>query len=135
MCNALMDIEPVVLDLESTIRIMTHLAAGDVETVSQDDWYKLANDLRRGVREITRLWTAALEEQKAKAEEHKAALAAVKAEKEAPGSKADLERADALWIMLRSLVGYAREQCTRAGYPPRPLPTMAELGFREDGPI
>ena len=62
-------------------------------------------------------------------EAHQAALAAARAEKAAPGSKEDLERAEALWTLLRGLVGVASEQCTNAGYPPRPT---AAPGFREE---
>jgi hypothetical protein len=66
---------------------------------------------------------------KAEKEAHQAALAAARAEKAAPGSKEDVKRAEALWTLLRSLVGVASEQCTNAGYPPRP-PTAP--GCREE---
>jgi hypothetical protein len=128
MNDALIKIEPVILDLESTIGIMTHVASGEVEIVSQEEWLKLANDLHKGVAEIKELWKSVWDEAKAEKVAHKAALAAARAEKAAPGSKEEAERAEALWTLLRSLVGVASEQCTNAGYPPRPT---AAPGFRE----
>ena len=86
--------------------------------------------MRQGVFKIQELLDAAWEEQKAEAEKQEAALAAARAEKAAPGSKIELERADAIWTLLRGAVAAASEWCTEAVYPPpRPAPAV---GFSEE---
>jgi len=65
--------------------------------------------MRQGVFEIQELLDAAWEEQKAEAEKQEAALAAARAEKAAAGSKIELERADAIWTLLRGAGAAASE--------------------------
>ena len=128
--SALLDLGDLVADMDDTVRILMHLAdSRDVQCVSANEWGKLGRDLHDGLRKIKELADANSEERRAIEEAHKAALAAARAEKAAPGSKDDVERAEALWTLLRGLVGVASEQCTNAGYPPRPT---AAPGFREE---
>jgi hypothetical protein len=126
--SALLDLGDLVADMDDTVRILMHLADSRAH-VSANEWGKLGRDLHDGLCKIKELAAADVEESQAIKEAHKAALAAARAEKAAPGSKEDGERAEALWTLLRSLVGVASEQCTNAGYPPRP-PTAPS--FREE---
>ena len=129
MIHALIKIEPIILNLESTVGIMTHLVDGEVESVHPDEWNNLLNDMRRGCSRSSALGhrMGGAEGRGGEARGH---ADRSRAEKAAPGSKEDVKRADALWRLLSSLVGVAGEQCSVAGYPPRPPPTMAEIGFR-----
>jgi hypothetical protein len=128
--SALLDLGDLVADMDGTVRILMHLAdSRDVQSISANEWGRLGRDLHDGLCKIKELAAADVEERRAWEEAHKAALAAARAEKAVPGSKEDIERANALWTLLRSLVGVASEQCTNAGYPPRPT---AAPGFRED---
>ena len=57
MIDALIKIEPIILNLESTVGIMTHLVDGEVESVHPDEWNNLLNDMRRGCSESKRFGT------------------------------------------------------------------------------
>jgi hypothetical protein len=128
MKDALIELEPVLTELHATTGIIQHLASTAAE-VAEVEWSKLAGDLYRCSEKIDELWDRARDERHATDAAHKAALAAVRAEKEAPGSKADVERAAALWALLSGLTEVAIRQCTNAGFPPRHEPQ------KEDAPI
>jgi hypothetical protein len=112
------DLEPLVRDLRSTIEIFGHLItanSSDSDVVEGDTWRKVEDDLISLGHDIERLWRAAWDQHIATQTKHEAELAAVKAaareEKAAPGSPADIKRAEALWSMLRAFVKVAAEEC------------------------
>jgi hypothetical protein len=89
-----------------------------LESITVNQWGKLGRELNVGLQNIREVATAAVEERLTTQEAHEAALAAARAEKEAPGSSADLKRAEALWTLAGGLATVADDYCTRAGYPP-----------------
>jgi hypothetical protein len=95
------DIEPVLWELRANIGILGHLAMAQNE-VTPDEWQHVENGLIRVHTRLEALWSAAWEQWKAEREEHAAALAAAEARTAAPGSEADVKRAQALWVLLRS---------------------------------
>ena len=96
------------MSAESTVGILTHLVDGEFQCVHRNEW-NTPQRYAAGVFEIQELLDTAWEEQKAEAEKQEAALAAARAEKAAPGSKTDLERADAIWTLLRGAVAAASD--------------------------
>jgi hypothetical protein len=126
------DLEPVICDLRATVEILGHLitanSAHDNE-VNDDAFRKVESDLMDYSKRIEELWHLAWDKRNAEmiaAEaEHAAALAAVRAEKAAPGSAETVGRADAVWTMLRGLTAVMAEHCVEAGYPPRRFGTPA----------
>jgi hypothetical protein len=115
------DLEPLIRDLRSTIEIFGHLITAnrsDSDIVEEDTWRKVEDDLISLGHDVERLWQAAWDQHIATGNKHEAELAAVKAacaeEKAAPGSPADIKRAEALWGMMRAFVKVAGEQCDEA---------------------
>ena len=90
--------------------------ASTAAEVAEVEWSKLAGDLYRCSEKIDELWDRARDERNATDAAHKAALAAVRAEKAAPGSKDDLKKAEGLWALLRSLTEVVGRECAVAGY-------------------
>jgi hypothetical protein len=113
-------------DMDDLVQIVGHLAESKtLELISVNQWGRIGRDLHDGLRKIRKVAAAIMADNHAMTEAHEKALAAVRAEKEAPGSKEDLERSEALWTMLRALTEVVARQCTDAGYPPA-------VGFAED---
>jgi hypothetical protein len=70
--------------------------------------------LGEAVDRINERWRSAWDERCALDKAHKAALAAVKAEKAAPGSADDMENARAYWSMLHVIASQATAACQKA---------------------
>jgi hypothetical protein len=81
-------------------------------------------------KQIEKLWNAAWDQRNAEIiaseGEHAAALAAVRAEKAAPGSAETMGKAAAMWTALRGITEVTAAYCVEAGYPPRPSAAAAE---------
>ena len=125
---AIGDIEPVIAGLRATIGILGHLITVNSSRgneVDDDAWRKVESDLMALTGRVDELWHVAWDQHIAEREEHEAALeaaiATVTAKKAAPGSREDLEKADARWRLLAAAVAVATLGCTKAGYPIQPL--------------
>lgn len=111
------EIEPVILELETTIGIFHHLIHSPSQ-VEENEWSKLEDDLTAAARRIKQLWLAAYKQRGAENRAHAAALAAAEAERAAPGSAKDREQVETLWRILGAAVTVAARQCSAAGFPP-----------------
>jgi hypothetical protein len=107
---ALADIEPVLYDLRANIGILGHLAMAEAE-VTQDQWQYVEGNLIGIHSRLEALWSAAWQQQKAEQQAHEEALAEAQTRTEAPGSAADVERAKALWHLLRGAATVTLRQC------------------------
>src|ERR1700758_4647077 len=126
----LSDLEPVVMDLRATTTILDAMIDANREThdVSEKEdfaWAKVAGDLSNLTQRVVDMWSAAFHQRheeitqlKAK---HAEEIAALKAEKAAPGSKEEVGRLDAQWRMLAAVAKVATEYCTEAGYKLEPF--------------
>jgi hypothetical protein len=123
-------LEGEVAGLRHAISIMVHMNHSHDE-VSPEEWDTIADLLSSYAERIEKLWHAAWKRDIAQREEHCSALDAIRAEKELPGSKADLERAEGLWVLLRTLVRTTAERCAEAGYPLHTTPDERQprIGF------
>jgi hypothetical protein len=110
------DLEPVVHDLRATVGILHHLIHSPSQ-VEKDEWGKVAEDLLALTERLDAVWIKAWKQHLAERRAHEAALAALEAEKAAPGSAEERERVEALWALLRSAVTVAAGQCHEAGFP------------------
>jgi hypothetical protein len=108
---ALGDIEPVLFELRANIGILGHLAMAQNE-VTPDEWQHVENGLISVHARLEALWTAAWEQGKSERRAHKEALADAQAEPKtaAPGSEADIKRAEFLWRMLRNVATITLER-------------------------
>jgi hypothetical protein len=97
--------------------------------VDDAQWRKVETDLIDYTKQIEKLWSAAWDQRNAEIiaseGEHAAALAAVRAEKAAPGSAETMGKAAAMWTALRGIAEVTAEYCVEAGYPPRPSAAAA----------
>jgi hypothetical protein len=107
------DIELVLFDLGANIGILGHLATSEGE-VTQDQWQYVENNLISIHRRLEALWLAAMKQSKTKFEAHREELAEAQARTAAPGSAADIERAEALWDILRGVATVALRKCNEA---------------------
>jgi hypothetical protein len=107
------DIELVLFDLGANIGILGHLATAEGE-VTQDEWQYVENNLISIHRRLEALWSAAMKQSKTKLEAHREALAEAQARTAAPGSAADIERAEALWDVLRAVATVVLRQSNEA---------------------
>jgi hypothetical protein len=113
---ALGSIEPALYELRANIGILGHLAMSDNE-VTRDEWQYVEGNLINIHRRLEALWLAAFEEWKAQRDERKAeraahdsALVAAQAQTAAPGSEADIKRAEFLWRTLRNVAKITLER-------------------------
>jgi hypothetical protein len=117
----LIDLVDLADEMGDTVGIIEHLARSrTLDTITVNQWCKLASSLDDGLRKIRETAAALVDENKATAEAHRAALAAVEAKKAAPGSREDFERAQTMWTMLVALTEVAARRCVDAGFPPFP---------------
>lgn len=100
-------------DMVATIKLLGHLALSS-EKVSGGEWLQVQGRLRDLRTELADSFSDMAECWSADIAEYQAALAAAKAERAAPGSQIDVERAQALWTMLRSTATVALAQCQQA---------------------
>jgi hypothetical protein len=110
---ALAEIEPALSDLRANIGILGHLATAEGE-VTQDQWQYVESNLIDSHARLEDLWSAGWEQRKAERQAQEEALAAAKARTAAPGSAEDIERADALWHLLRGAALVTLRQCREA---------------------
>jgi hypothetical protein len=105
------ELEPLIHDLRASVGILGHLittnSAPDNE-VDDDQWRKVETDLIDYAKQIEKLWNAAWDQRNAETiaskAEHAAALAAVRAEKGAPGSAEMMGKAHSMWTALRGII-------------------------------
>jgi hypothetical protein len=97
----------------ANIGILGHLATEEGE-VTQDQWQYVESNLISIHGRLEALWSAAWEQHKAEHQAHEETLAEAKALTAAPGSKADIERAQALWVLLRSAATVTLRRCDEA---------------------
>jgi hypothetical protein len=109
-------LEPVILDLQTTVAVFGHLINSPDE-IGKNTWAKVETDLIVAAGQIRDLWKAAWEQRIREDRAHREALDAVRAEKAAPGSAEEREQVEALWVLLRSAVTVAAGQCHEAGFP------------------
>jgi hypothetical protein len=128
------DLEPLIYDLRASVGILGHLIGAynsPNNEVNDDEWRKVETDLIDHAKRIEKLWNAAYDQRNAEiaaAEaEHAAALAALRAEKAAPGSAETISKANAMWTALRGIAAVTAEYCIEAGYPPRPFGAAAAV--------
>jgi putative hemolysin len=126
------DLEPLICDMRASVGILGHLITTNSSPnneVNDDEWRKVETDLIDYAKRIETLWNAAYDQRNAEIiateAEHAAALAAVRAEKAAPGSAETISKANAMWTALRGIAAVTAEYCIEAGYPPRPLGAAA----------
>jgi hypothetical protein len=110
---ALSAIEPALFELRANIGILGHLATAEGE-VTQDQWQYVESNLISIHGRLEALWSAAWEQHKAEHQAHEEALAEAEARTAAPGSAADIERAQALWVLLRSAATVTLRRCREA---------------------
>jgi hypothetical protein len=118
------ELETEIGGMRASIEIFAHLiSASHDSVVSAEAWHKLQTDLALRGERIEELWNLAWDrrnaEIKALKTEHEASLAAVRAEKAAPGSVETVKNAEAMWSLLWSFTQVATDRCAEAGYPPR----------------
>jgi hypothetical protein len=80
---------------------MKHMAASG-DDVMPEQWDLIVERADDAAEELYAAWSREREAGKEERRAHKAAMEALRAERAAPGSKGDLERADAAWLLLRS---------------------------------
>jgi hypothetical protein len=110
---AIGEIEPILLEMKAQIGIMDHLVASPNE-VDAAEWYSVGNYLSDAHGRLKACWRPALEQQAVQRKAHEAALAVAQARTAAPGSVADLERADAVWALLRGTAKVMAQECAAA---------------------
>jgi hypothetical protein len=130
MIAALANLEPVVTDLRATATILSFMitANGENHQTSEkedDAWRKVENDLRDLTQRVVDLWNLDFDQHREEIgqlkEEHKAAIAALRAEKAAPGSEADAGKVDTCWRMLAAAAYVAVQYCAESGYKLEPF--------------
>ena len=105
---AIFDLESVFVDMRADIAIIGHIATSERE-VSPDVWRRIEDHLDLVCDTLETSWKVAFEHRHVLHNVLKAERAANKAlkrariEKAAPGSAADIERAEAMWTTLRTL--------------------------------
>ena len=107
------DLEPVILDLRATVGIFGHLITANSSssnTVDDDAWRKVEDDLETLTKRIEELWRAAWDQRVAMENAHEAALAAAEAKAQdakdaaaAPLTAAELKELKILQRMLRGV--------------------------------
>jgi hypothetical protein len=110
---AIGDIEPALSELRATIGILGHMIDSPNE-VTIAEWKTIEDRLTDAHNQLDDLWRRAWDERTADEDAHAAALAAAEARTAAPGSVADLERADSVWCILRSTAKVALQACEEA---------------------
>jgi hypothetical protein len=108
------DLEPAIRGLRGTLGIMSHLVVSG-DAVSRSEWETVSNSLSEYAKQIEKLWKAAFERHVADKEAHLLALAAAEAEKSAPGSKRDIELAQAMWGLMRRIAQNTVVACDEEG--------------------
>jgi hypothetical protein len=108
-------LEPVILDLQTTIAIFGHLIESPRE-IDKNAWHKIEDDLSAAAGQIRELWQSAFEQRIREDHAHREALESVRAEKAAPGSAEDEKRVAALWELLAAAAAVAMRQCAEAGF-------------------
>lgn len=112
----IVDIEPVICDLKSTVGIMSHLILSPLE-VEKEEWHKVEDDLTALTDRIHEMWEKAYQQRNAECKALQEALAAAKAERGVPGSPEDVEAAKGLWSLMAASVRVVAERCAEAGHP------------------
>jgi hypothetical protein len=122
--DALFEMETVFFQMHAEIDIIGHVALSERQ-VSQEVWRRIEDHLHLALDTLETTWTLAQERRHAlrdalKTEQAKRKLLEGTRNAAAqPGSKADIERGEAMWTMLRTMARLALERCDEA------LPTAA----------
>jgi hypothetical protein len=95
------DVEPILFDLKAEIAILGHLISTPDE-VEPETWARVENALLASHAKLDEVWSKAWAQWCVEGRAAEAALAAVKAEREGPGSVGDLAQAETHWRMLRA---------------------------------
>jgi hypothetical protein len=117
--KALFDMETLFFDMHAEIDVIGHVATSDRE-VSPAVWHRIENHRDLALATLEDTWTLAQERRHALRDAVKAEQRAFKLlrmmriEKAAPGGIEDIERADAMWTMLRTMARLALEYCDKA---------------------
>jgi hypothetical protein len=99
-------LEPVIGDLRTSVGILGHLISSRTE-VEENEWRRVESDLITLTTRVEELWDQAWDQRNAERQEHQAAIKALKADKEAPGSPADVRCAASMWRMIRTVMSQA----------------------------
>jgi hypothetical protein len=111
--------ETLFFQMHAEIDIIGHVALSERE-VSQEVWCRIEDHLDLALATLDDTWTLAQERRHALRDAFKAERAArtllqrTRIEKAAPGGIEDIERADAMWTMLRTMARLALEYRDKA---------------------
>jgi hypothetical protein len=117
--DAIFDLESVFADMRADIAIIGHIATSERE-ISPEVWRRIEDHLDLACDTLESSWQVAREHRRVLRDALKAERAANKelerarSEDAAPGSALDIERAEAMWTMLRSLARLSLEHCDKA---------------------
>jgi len=128
--EALMDIEPALHDMRNATAMLGHMATSDAEVLTEHLHF-IEDRLIAAHRRLEALWQQAWQDRKAERAQHAAELAAAeaRAKEAAPGSVAQIKRAQVLLSILRTGHRVASEQCDEMGEE-----IAAALAKREEQP-